>query len=373
MSLIKCKVFVVTLFVFFYSSCKSPDEQKVVDAVLNAELLKDSFFINHFHSEIETGHLEYLSDSILEAFDGFNHVYQYKRSGNNEFKTFKEFDVKPHTNDVPRFLKHVMPENFYLVFRGHEIRKYDSVFNPLKTYTYDHVTRFLKKNYRIASENHTPVLWMNDHLIANYNHEGVEFFSEYYKEPSKIRLNFKNDSIVKVECFLEKPTDLIFYDNNFPDSYVLHENKIYQLFGHFDTIYIYDITRKQLSKKHIGNKNYKLPDKYDTRKLVQGDFAGSQKNYVSGFYYSAMFKNENTGRFVIFYTLPTKDKNNEFSSRKTLGAIILDSSLSVKNYISFSQKYVPSCALNIKGKGIALPVFNPDVTDEKTVYHIYNF
>lgn len=331
----------------------------------------DSFEISQFETPYEIKDVNNAGTHTLMTFDGLNSIRYY---GLNEGNTFKYEKTVTLTNKQEgiSFLAKDFQTNFYFLFCKNSITKYDSSFNFIKAYPYKHTTKFLKDKYRPVVCNTFPLIVTDSSLITAFNHNTVTEFFTTYKEPSKMEFVFKNDSIVRVNTFMRRPTQLVYYDGGMPLFYFPLNNTLVEMSGNFDTIYTYDLKTKNENKFALNNKDYTLPQKLDTKRIFN-DQSYLIKHYLNNFNYCGMFYNPITKHIVIFYSTPLDNNTEKNESYKFVKALVLNEKFKILKYLTFNRKYVPDAGFFIKDKGFALPIHHSDLTNEKTVYHIYNF
>lgn len=348
-------------------SCASEKEEETY-TYLNPV---DSFEIEKFETPYEIKDINNAGKNLLMSFDGFNSIRYY---GLNEGHTFKYEKTVTliNTPESISFLAKNFKSNFYFLFCKNSIIKYDSSFNFIKAYPFKHTTKFLKDKYRPVVSNTFPLIVTDSSLITAFNHNNATEFFTTYKEPSKMEFVFKYDSIVRINTFMKRPSQLVYYDGEMPTCYFYLNNKIVELEGNLDSIYTYDLKTKKESKFALNNKDYTLPQKLDTKRVIN-DQPYNTKHYLNNFNYCGMFYNSLTKHIVIFYTTPLDNNTAKNESYKFVKALILNEKFEILEYVKFNQKYVPDAGFYIKNKGLALPIHHLDLTNEKTVYHIYNF
>ncbi|MBI2723047.1 MAG: hypothetical protein HYX39_12805 [Bacteroidetes bacterium] len=348
-------------------SCASEKEEETY-TYLNPV---DSFEIEKFETPYEIGAVQNVDKNAIITFDGFNSIRNYTLSEGNTFNYKKTITLK-NTPESISFIAKDFQTNFYFLVCKNSIIKYDSAFNYIKSYHFKYEAKFLKDKYRPVVSNTFPLIVTDSSLITAFNHNTVTEFFTTYKEPSKMKFVFKNDSIVRVNTFMRKPTHLVYYDGGMPTFYFSLNNKIIEMSGNLDTIYTYDLSTQKENKYPLHNSEYTLPERLDTKRIVN-DQPYLTKHYLNNFNYCGMFYNPLTRHIVIFYSTPLDNNTEKNESYKFSKALILNEQFEILEYVKFNQKYVPDAGFYIKNKGLALPIHHLDLTNEKTVYHIYNF
>jgi hypothetical protein len=349
---------------FVIASCN--DKIKAIDEIIPV----DSLVIQNFASPQDISGIYVHNDSQLVAFDNFHTINLYTRNKNAIYQHSKSISLNSELVPEGFFAKCLVDTSYY-IFCEERTVKLDRKLNPGKTYNYRFETPFLKSGFRPVVTALSPLIIKGDTLIFNYNHNRLSGFSDFYREKSKMKFILKNDSISAITTFFEKPVQLKYFDADFPYAHFLLGEKIYQMYGNLDTIYIFNL-RTGFTKKHsIGNPDYVVPEKSDTSRLLT-DPKYNTKYFFNNFNYHGMFYNPNTEHILIFYSPPiesTKDKN---PTSKKIKALILNKDLQIIEQVSFKENYVVNCGILIKNKGIALPIYHSDLTNEKTTFHIFN-
>lgn len=332
------------------------------------EKLVDSFIVNNDYL-CEAININQLNDSMLYTFNYTdNFIKYYIKQGKNYNLKYKKY-LKHNTFQT--FVKVIHP-NLYLVKEGsRKVLFLDSNLNVLNQYTANDTKKYLKQNYVLMVLNERPMIYKDSFLYITYSHSDLASYSNWIKEynMSKYRLG-TNQYLILEDNILPKPKDLLNFQFS-PSSFFCDKNNIHTIFSCFDTLYTYNIKSNTETKKHIGNKEYKLPAKWDYTKLGTSEFNGYNNKYtLNNFKYHSIYFNENTNHFMFFYSVP-KDKVST-----SLHVLVTDTNLENHKYYDLTRsKYLYYDDLFfIKNKGLAIPhIIRKNDETSPVQYFIFNF
>lgn len=364
-------VFVCWHFFIDLTSCGKSSENAT--DIKSVELMPvDSFWMDGLHSSQEEVMTLYpLNDTCIMGFDHFNQLNFYAK--NSHVFRYKESKVLLPERSFSAFLSMNKSKKKFYLLAEKAIYVYDSVYHLKDSSKFTHTMPHLKYDYFIACSNFLPLINLGDTFVSYYSHSNATDFFTTYKEPAFMEFTLAK-TIDSVTTYLEKPSNLQFYEVGFLNFHAAINNKLYKLYNGIDTLYEYSRLTHKEGKIPIRNKDYVLPEWSDSKNLF--DFGYLTKRSLSNFSYTGMFHNPITGNTILFYNSPVSpagDKNPTSKDQK-LKAIILDSKLKVINYLNFKEEFFPTTTFFLyTNKGLAMPLNNEDPTREKTKFYIYNF
>jgi hypothetical protein len=366
------KYFLIPISLFILTSCTNKQVENERLKVTKAIAL-DSFSIHHHVTkQEELADLIFLNDSTLLGFNGFNTINRYAKKG-VKFIFQNAIDLVPSINETCFLYKHRYQWEYFRFYRN-TIYNYDSTFRLKDSIKINYDTKYLKKDFFLSFGAELPLIQLGDTFISNYTHIDVTNFYNTYKEDAYMEFVIKNKQISTTKTYAKKPVNLKYYDVSFISSHCIAGNKLYKIYCGIDTLYIIDRITGLESKKPIRNKDYQLPEKTKLEKIDNAGYI--TKHSLSTFQYTAIFYNENSGHFIVFYSPPASAKEDKAITYKdkALKAIVLDNNLDILNYWDFVDNYLGAyCFYQIKNKGLAMPLENNTSTNEKTTFYIYNY
>jgi hypothetical protein len=344
-------------------SCKIRYNEK------NASIKRvDSFYLYGINDLNDVINLDYVNDSTFYSFNfNSNGFKKFSKSGEKKFKYVYEKKIKIDTL-IESFC--ILNSNKLLLIdyeNSHYL--FDTSMRIHKLHIQD-IKEHLGKNYINCNLKYHPIRFHNNEFWSIYYFMHLDSYTQYFQEPSLCEYEIKQDSIFKVNSFIDKPRDLINYESPYP-IFCDNGDSIVLVYPCFDSLYIVNKTTKALSKMIIGNLSYKLPAPWDYNQLFADTFNAYKTRYeLKNFKYQAIIFNPNTRHYLLFYLEPSIDAYSQ-----PLKLLVLNNKFETIDYYTFNENFFHiTNIVVIPNKGIALPIFPKDPEHEKNIlYYIYNF
>jgi hypothetical protein len=328
----------------------------------------DSFYLYGINDLNDVINLDYVNDSTFYSFNfNANTLEKFSKRDDHNYKFIYEKQIQ--IEDVLQTFCVLNSNLFLLVDFENRHYVFDTSMRIQKLYIQD-IKEHLGKNYINASLKYHPISFKNNKFWSIYYFMHLDSYTRYFQEPSLCEYEIKQDSIFKVNSFIDKPKDLINYESPYP-IFCDNGDSIVLVYPCFDSLYIVNKTTKYLSKMKIGNLSYKLPARWDYHQLFADTFNAYKSRYeLQNFKYQAIVYSPNTHHYLLFYTEPSKD-----AFTQPLKLLVLDSKFKTIDYYKFDEHFFNVTNLVvIPNKGIALPLYPKDPEHEKNIlYYIYNF
>jgi hypothetical protein len=358
--LIRCIYLGISFFIVF--ACSQSSNSSII---LEQAEPQDSLIFAAFQSESEINSLISLNDTTIMSKSSFSEAYLYKKRL-GIFQLDKTILIQGVEGDIS-FLQRIN-ETFYF-FGRHTVCELDSHLKVTKTYTLYGEAPYLKSHYFLPSCEVDQACIINDTLICRITHNHINFMKQTFKEKLKGVFKLSHDSAILIKTIIDSPKNLVESDY-FSTTNFLKGTTFYFLYPSRDSLYTYDLKTKQAKTLPINNADFKTPPK--KLKDKENDSAYETQFYFSNYLYEAVVYNPNTNHLVAFYSAPKELKEGENATDKYIRAVVLDTNGHILKYVNFKHYYIPYCATLIKNKGIAIPINHDDLTNEKTIFHIFN-
>lgn len=358
--LIRCIYLGISFFIVFACS----------QALNNSTILEqaepqDSLIFKVIQNESEINSFIPINDTMIIGQNSFSGTYDYKKRL-GIFQLDRTKQIQGVEGDIGFLQK--LNEKFYF-FGRHTVCELDDNLKATKTYSVYGETPYLKSHYFLPATNVKPAYIINDTLICDLTHNNINFMKETFQEKLKGVFKLRYDSAILIRTIIDKPKNLVDNDN-FSITSFLKDSKFFVLYASRDSLYTYDLKSKIAHTIAINNADFKTPPK--KLKDKENDEAYETQFYFSNYLYEAVVYNPNTNHIVAFYSAPKELKERENATDKHIRAVVLDTNGQILKYVNFKYYYIPYCAIIIKNKGIAIPIYHADLTNEKTIFHIFN-
>lgn len=211
-------------------------------------------------------------------------------------------------------------------------------------------------------------------IIVNKNFQD---YLPWFRESVMMEFVLRNNAIEQVKCYMKKPSKIENYMQPWP-TYCYFDNTIVMLYPAYDTLYTYNRKTGMEKKIALHNREYAQPARFDLGKMNSSGGQSYQTKYaLENFRYTGIYFNKVTKHYVLTYVIAAqaKDKNKAATFDDQLThAYVLDENFEPIDYYCFDQLYLDNPNYFFyPGKGLALPVFDPQKSFENTKYYIYNF
>ncbi len=362
--------FIAVLFISFYG-CNTPHTAS--DKIIYGEtLFADSFEVKGIEARTEIQSFWHLNDTCLLSFNIEGSRVRYYSNKKNK----RIYLPRISNNLAPqRFLPGFFRDdkgNFMAMDNKQQLLRYNKDFTLKDSMYFNYNPPYYKRGFQLARTGTLPAISLGDTLICFISHNDVADYLPYsFKERPLIESIWKEGRIVKTERLFEKPANLIKYISYYGPFYAYNkaQNKLVLAYPCFDTLYTYNRSAKNYEKIPIGNKDFKPLEEYDQSR--GSDFAYLTKYGLNNFSYHALYFNELTGHYLLFYTTPNKAGSIKNRKQK---AIVLNHDYKILHYLNFSYRYGDIQNLFFyPGKGLVLPREKSPTDYEDTKFYILNF
>jgi hypothetical protein len=328
----------------------------------------DSFYLYGINDFNDVINFDYVNDSTFYSFNfNSNGFKKFSKIGNRNFKYVYEKKIK--IDALIESFCIINPNKLLLIDFENTHYLFDTSMRIHKLQMQD-IKAFLGKNYINCNLKYHPISFQNNKFWSIYYFMHLDSYTQYFQEPSLCEYEIRNDKIVKLSSYVNKPTDLINYDAPYP-VFCDNGDSIVLLYPCFDSLYIVNKSTNVISKMKIGNLSYKLPAPWDYLQMFTDTFNAYKTRYeLKNFKYQAIIFNPKTRHYLLFYLKPSVDAYSQ-----PLKLLVLNNKFETIDYYTFNENFFHiTNIVVIPNKGIALPIFPKDPEHEKNIlYYIYNF
>lgn len=353
-------------------SCARPQKVTIAE-----KKIIDSFEVNGIESMDDLLYLQFMDDTSLATFNTFaSELHTFKKKG-KDFAFFQTKELKAGVPFHTFWIEKDGSQSFNIVDGHNNYYRFDKNLLLTKSLKFETTKPALKDQYIINGNKTIPTFMVNDTIISTYYYKNYEDYSSYFMEPVIAENIPYGDSLLTVNQYFYKPGDLINHAIPFP-KYCFHNNKIALVYPCYDTLYVYDRSTRQTTKHVIHNKEYLNPGKWDYKKMYAPEFNSYFTKYqLHNFFYHAIFYNQVSKHFLLFFKSPVAAKNkdqNPVPEDQHLQLLVLNEGFEILDYYIFSRNYVnPTLFLFYPGKGLAMPLVNKENNYGKTKFYVFNF
>lgn len=333
----------------------------------------DSFAVSGIDVGQQADNFQYINDSTLCSYDltAMNLVF-FRKDANGNYRVSSKKKIDTEFWSI--YFRGDDGKHYFADADNHLVEYNVTADSLLKRYTMPHRFQHLKDSFALAITNCMPILKIHDTLIAVISPNSNESLRLYYKEQeiSEFKFDPLRDTVSYIRSYITKPSGLSDYD--FPmSSYAFHNNTIFLMYPHYDTIYSFNRSTNSLRKNAIHNQDFMQPAKFACQPFTPEYGSCATKYYLHNFRYNGIYYNPLTKHFVLFYNAPVAEQKNHLPTFKDqpLRAIVLDEQLNILSYHTLKKTLgLGSESFLIPGKGLAMPVNAKNY--ETTHFYIYN-